>query len=109
MSFTIIGLIYPLVSFLQDVSSASSEIFKIEPVRGADYCQINVHYEGNIVLKNFTLWSGNHSILIGDLGKGSIKNITVDCNYMEEPNKFSFTIGGLYPVELEFKGSGDSV
>ncbi|MEM0378346.1 MAG: hypothetical protein QXW45_03280 [Thermosphaera sp.] len=109
LSFTIVGLTYPLVAFVQDVSSASSEIFKIEPVRGADHCQINVHYEGTVLLKNFTLWMGNHSILIGDLGKGSVKNVTVDCSYMEEPNKLSFTIGGLYPVELEFKRSGESV
>lgn len=87
----------------------SEEIFKIEPVRNTEYCHVIVYYNGRIVLKNLTLWMHNYKILVGNLEKNAVKNVTIDCNYMEEPSKISFTIGGIYPVELEFKKTGGSV
>ncbi|WP_448579163.1 hypothetical protein [Thermosphaera sp.] len=107
MFFTLFALISPLAVFIMDVSSSNGEIIGIEPVRDNSYCGLKVSYEGNVKLVGFTLWMNQTKIDVGDLEQGSVKTVTVECDVLSEPSKISFTIAGLYPLEIRLNTTSE--
>ena len=73
----------------------------MEPIRDGDYCGIKISYHGSVKLNGFTLRVDQSEIVIGDLEKGSVKTVILICDGIDEPDRISFTIAGLYPFEVK--------
>ncbi|ADG91319.1 hypothetical protein Tagg_1050 [Thermosphaera aggregans DSM 11486] len=101
MFFTLIVLLLPLAIFITEIFSSNGGIIGVEPIRDGDYCGIEISYQGSVRLNGFTLRVNQSEIVIGDLEKGSVKTVILSCDEIDEPDRFSFTIAGLYPFEIK--------